>query len=129
MTARLIGLIKNEWSAFDGLLASQDVDPMLLPFDRFLNTVHWWATKEATQESLTRFERRLWMPPKGEAPAPGSPWSPEAETAAFASLAAQVGAVDVAAAAQLRPAAEPVAYDGYDPPADPTPEPRLVTRP
>lgn len=114
---------------FDGLLASQNVDPMLLPFDRFLSAVHWWVTNGATQDSLERFERRLWMPPKGQAPAPGSPWSPEAETAAFAALAAQVGAVDVAAASQLKASRPPPQYDGYEPPDDPTAEPRLVTRP
>lgn len=129
MTARLISLIKNDWSTFDGLLASRNVDPLQLPFDRFLSAIYWWVTKGAPQDALERFERKLWMPPKGVAAAPGSPWSPESETAAFAALAAQVGAVDVSAAAQLRPAAEPAAYDGYEPPDDPTAEPRLVTRP
>lgn len=89
MTARLVALVRRQWAAFDG---SHDYDPLGLPPDRFLNRVYWWATRNAAEQSdIDKFDRQLWRPPAGVAPAPGSPWSPEAETAAFGSLAAAFG--------------------------------------
>lgn len=102
MTLRLVGLVKREWASFDGMLASKNVDPLLLPPDRFLSLVYWWATRNAeNQSAIDKFDRRLWMPPKGQAAPAGSPWSPEAETAAFGSLAAQVGAAQVRQGAKV----------------------------
>lgn len=92
MTQRLVSLVRKEWASFDGLLASRNIDPLAMPPDRMLNLAYWYATRNATdQDQIVKFDRHLWMPPKGVAPAPGSPWSPEAETAAFASLAAALG--------------------------------------
>lgn len=92
MTSRLVGLLAREWSLFDGELASLGLDPLLLPPDRFFNLGYWWAVRNAqSQTDVDKFDRRLWMPPKGKAPEPGSPWSPEAETAAFGELAAAFG--------------------------------------
>lgn len=93
MTSRLIQVVKHDWASFDGLMASQrDTAPLHLPMDRFLNAVYWWAIRNATeQEEIDRFDRQLWRPPVGVVPAAGSPWSPEAETAAFNSLAAAFG--------------------------------------
>lgn len=68
------------------------MDPLDLLPARFCSLVYYWAVRNADEDGKTKFDRRLWMPPKGVAPPPGSPWSPEAETAAFGSLAAQVGA-------------------------------------
>lgn len=92
MTHRLLGLARDDWASLDGQMASLNVDPLLLPPDRFLNLIYWWATHHAEEQAqVDKFDRQLWMPPKGKAAAPGSPWSPEAETAAFSALAAQVG--------------------------------------
>lgn len=91
MTLRLYYLVRSKWALFDGELASRDIDPLYMPFDRFLNLIYWWAVQDADPKEIDKFDRQLWRPPKGEAPAAGSPWSPEAETAAFASLAATFG--------------------------------------
>lgn len=92
MTQRLIAIARKHWATFDGLLASQGLDPMFIPIDRMLNVVYWWATRNATEEAdIDKFDRHLWMPPKGVAPPKGSPWSAEAETAAFANVAAAFG--------------------------------------
>lgn len=92
MTHRLVQLVRTEWATFDGLLASRNVDPLALPPHRFFSTVYWWATRNAGEQAdIDKFNRRLWQPPQGVAAAPGSPWSPEAETAAFKALAAAVG--------------------------------------
>lgn len=96
MTLRLVGLARNEWASFDG---GSVEDPLLLPPDRFLNRVYWWATHEGDRQAIEKFDRKLWRPPRGKAAAPGSPWSPEAETGAFAALAAEVGQSDAAMAA------------------------------
>lgn len=91
MTARLLALAKHHWAKIDG---SRQDDPLLLPPDRFFNLVYFWATKDAyDQKDLDKFERQLWRPPKGVAAAPGSPWSPEAETQAFQAFAAEFNAL------------------------------------
>lgn len=88
MTRRLIEMGHRYWPRIDGsLAASHDTDPMDLPLDRFLNLIYWWLTQEGSEDEVRKFDTRLWQPPKGVAPAPSSPWSPEAETAAFASFA------------------------------------------
>jgi hypothetical protein len=105
VTQRLFGLARREWASFDG---ESVTDPLVLPADRFLNRVYWWAIRNATeQEQISKFDRALWRPPRGKAAAPGSPWSPEAETAAFAALAAQVGQSDAAMAAMRQGQAPP----------------------
>jgi hypothetical protein len=92
VTLRLVGLAKREWAMLDGLMASKDVDPLAMPPDRFFSLVYWWAVKDAAdQAAVDKFDRQLWRPPKGVAAPKGSPWSPEAETAAFASLASAFG--------------------------------------
>lgn len=88
MTERLVRLIRKEWVSFDG---SSPSDPLELPADRFLNKIYWWAIRHAQeQEDLDRFDRHLWIPPKGVRAPAGSPWSAEAETAAFQNLAAAI---------------------------------------
>lgn len=92
MTARLLNAAKARWSAFDGWAAAElsGRDPLDLPMDRFANLVYFWITKDADPDEVPKFDNRLWRPPPGMLPAPGSPWSPENETSAFRSLAAQV---------------------------------------
>lgn len=90
MTLRLWWAIRDpeNWPSFDGWQASQGVDPLhdLSP-DRFFSLVYYYMTRYADESERKKFDARLWVPPKGEAPEPGSPWSPEAEKAAFQGLA------------------------------------------
>lgn len=95
MTARLINLVKQEWASFDG---SSPSDPFEMRPDRFLNKIYWWSIKNATEQSeIDKFNRRLWVPPPGVVPAPGSPWSAEAETASFGDLASAFGTANTSA--------------------------------
>lgn len=90
MTQRLIASITSdeEWPRFDGALASQGVDPLALPIDRFLSLAYWHLVKDVDrfssegQQALRKFEARLWMPPAGVEVTEG-PWSAAAETASF----------------------------------------------
>jgi hypothetical protein len=43
---RLCAFAAVYWEAFDGKLASSAVDPLSLPFDRFLNTIYWFVIDE-----------------------------------------------------------------------------------
>lgn len=90
MTQKLLATIEEHWVTVDGEAALRGIDLMELPFDRFLNAVYHFATREGTVESIRRFDIRLWMPPPGVVPTRG-PWSPEAETSAFKSLKASLG--------------------------------------
>ena len=65
-------------------------DPLALPLDRFLNLVYYWLVREADEKAIRKLDARLWMPPKGVAAPKESPWSAEAETAAFRGFVAQV---------------------------------------
>lgn len=90
MTVRLLILARENWAAFDGEWASRPMDPLDLPIDRFLSLIYWWMIRNAEDEkSIQSFNARLWRPPPGVLPAAGSPWTAEAETAAFRSFAAQ----------------------------------------
>lgn len=54
-----------------------------------LNLIYYWATRNAQDEqTLAKFDRRLWMPPKGEEAPAESPWSAANETNAFKALKA-----------------------------------------
>lgn len=78
--------------AFDGWAAATLAggDPLDLPPDRFFSLIYFWIVREGEQSEIEKFDARLWRPPKGVAPAKGSPWSADAETAAFRGLTAQV---------------------------------------
>ena len=82
MTQRLVHLAAQDWARFDGSLAVLGIDPLQLPPDRFLNAIYYWLVNGHSSDAVDKFNRRLWMPPKGVAPTRG-PWSAEAETAAF----------------------------------------------
>lgn len=92
MTQRLLGSVQAHWTAFDGwsMTVLAGGDPLRLPLDRLLNLIYHWLTDGGDRDEVARFDRRLWMPPKGEAAPKNSPWSAEAETAAFKMFAAEV---------------------------------------
>lgn len=63
-----------------------------LPLDRFCNFIWWLFTHRGSESDKNKFRARLWMPPKGQVVTdPRSPWAPENESKAFASLKAGVG--------------------------------------
>src|SRR3546814_6036105 len=56
-----------------------------------LNLIYYWATRNAQDEAaLAKFDRKLWMPPKGEEAPAESPWSAQNETDAFKAFKAQI---------------------------------------
>lgn len=64
---------------------------MELSIDRMLNLIYFWATRNAQDEqALAKFDRKLWMPPKGEEAPAESPWSAANETSAFKALKASL---------------------------------------
>lgn len=55
--------------------------------------VWWYFTKDVEEAERTKFEARIWIPPKTADPIPAkSPWSAENEMSAFAALKAETGA-------------------------------------
>ena len=89
MTFRLLHLASENWPTLEGWATSRNTDIAELPIDRMLNLIYYWATRNADDEqALAKFDRRLWMPPKGEEPPPESPWSSASETNAFKTLKA-----------------------------------------
>jgi hypothetical protein len=89
---RLIGIAETNWDRLDGDMAAKGVDPMELPFDRFLNLIYAFAVSSFSDEKdLNRFEARLNLPIPGirsKIAETASPWAPERETAALGGLAA-----------------------------------------
>lgn len=64
------------------------VDLRLLPLDRFCNFVWWFMIRNAHEQTeIEKLRIRLWRPPPGQVATRG-PWTPAAETAAFAALKA-----------------------------------------
>lgn len=47
------------WPLFDGWCASQNVDPLELPWDRCLNLVYFFATRNATKEKKQEFDAAM----------------------------------------------------------------------
>jgi hypothetical protein len=90
VTQRLIRLAREHWVTLDGDAALLGLDLLALPFDRFLNAVYRFATKDANPDAVRSFDARLWIPPRGVVPTRG-PWSPEAETNAFLGLKNALG--------------------------------------
>lgn len=82
----------ENWRDIDGFAVSTNMPDLRdLPLDRFCNFVWYWATRNAeTQADVSRFEARLWIPPKGIEAVAG-PWSPESENAALRGLKASLG--------------------------------------
>lgn len=86
---RLLGVAVEHFTMLDGFAVSRGVSFEELPLPRFLNFVYWWATRNAGEEEKTKFDRKLWQPPKGEVGQ--GIWSAESESAAFASLKNALG--------------------------------------
>jgi len=88
---RLLDIAKATWQRFDGWAVERGVDPMALPFDRFLNFIHHYATDGGDEAEIDQFETRLYMPPPSQKRKPVrdySKWSKANEEAAFGGLAA-----------------------------------------
>jgi len=47
------------WPLFDGWCASQNVDPLELPWDRCLNLVYYFATRNASKEKKQEFDAAM----------------------------------------------------------------------
>lgn len=47
------------WPIFDGWCASQNVDPLELPWDRCLNLIYFFATRNATKEKKQEFDAAM----------------------------------------------------------------------
>lgn len=94
MTFRLVATVHKNWAQFDGWAASLNIDPLEIPFPRFMNLAYFWLTGkgEAEKNDVDKIDRRLFMPPKGVAATEG-PWSKEAETASFAAFSAEFQAL------------------------------------
>lgn len=92
MTARLLGLLRENWTVIEGetTLANPAAPDLLeLDIERLLNLAYFWATRHGDEAAIRKFDARLWLPPKGVAPTEG-PWSAAAETTAFKAFAKQV---------------------------------------
>jgi hypothetical protein len=91
VTFRLLHLASENWPTLEGWATSRNTDLIDLPIHRMLNLVYYWATRNAQDEqALAKFDRKLWMPPKGEVPPPESPWSAQNETDAFKAFKQQI---------------------------------------
>ena len=95
---RLLWAARDSWASFDGWAASTlsgaETDPLRLPPDRFFNLIYYWIVRDGEPDEVKKFDQRLWVPPKGVVPPKGSPWSAEAETAAFKSFASAFKATE-----------------------------------
>lgn len=47
------------WPLFDGWAASQSVDPLELPWDRCLNLIYFFATRNASKEKKQEFDAAM----------------------------------------------------------------------
>jgi len=92
VTVRLAEVALSHWGDLDGYAVAHGMpDLRTLPAERFANYVWWFLTRNADENSREKFRLRLWQPPAGEVPPPGSPWSAEAETSAFESMKRTLG--------------------------------------
>lgn len=47
------------WPIFDGWCASQNVEPLELPWDRCLNLIYYFATRNASKEKKLEFDAAM----------------------------------------------------------------------
>jgi len=79
----------DNWNDVAGEAVARGLDDLdEMPLARFVPFMWWWCTHGREQADVERFRARLWRPPRGEAPAPQSPWSAENEARAFQALKA-----------------------------------------
>lgn len=92
MTARLLGILRENWTVIRGereWVGPGAPDLLELAVDVLLDLTYYWATRHGDEAAVRKFNARLWVPPKGVAPTEG-PWSAEAETSSFKAFAKQV---------------------------------------
>jgi hypothetical protein len=87
---RLVFSVGSIWARFDGQMGMRSVDPLEMPFERFLNLVYAWYTEGMDETEIAKFDAKLWMPVKGAEIPKESPWSPENEQKAFSQFKAAV---------------------------------------
>ena len=93
MTVRLVRTAVANWETLDGYAVAHGMgDLRLLDLDRFCNFVWYMLTRNADKKDTDSLRAKIWVPPpKSVAPIPkNSPWSAEAETAAFKAVKAQL---------------------------------------
>ena len=93
MTVRLVRTAVANWETLDGYAAAHGMKPLrLMELERFCNYVWYMMTRNGEKKDNDQLRAKLWVPPpKSEAPIPkNSPWSAEAETAAFRAVKAQL---------------------------------------
>lgn len=90
MIARLGHLAVTDWMSLDGYAVANGIRPEREPLPRYCAFVYHMVTRNGDEKSVTKFDTRLWMPPKGVAPDARSPWSPENETKAFQAVKALI---------------------------------------
>jgi hypothetical protein len=90
----LLDLAEAHWTVFDGWTAKRGVDPMQLPFHRFLSLLYFWVIENADEQEREKFDVKLNMPLPGKPKIAieTGPWSAAAETSALSGLAAATGA-------------------------------------
>lgn len=49
----------QNWPLFDGWCASRNVEPLRLPWQRFLNLVYFWATQGKDKKELREFDSEI----------------------------------------------------------------------
>lgn len=76
--------------SLDGYAVAHGIDPSREPLRRFNAYVYYMVTRNGDEKSIAKFDSKLWMPPKGVAPDPRSPWSPENEMKAFQAVKSMV---------------------------------------
>jgi hypothetical protein len=93
VTVRLVRTAVSNWDTLDGYAVAHNMgDLRLLELERFCNFVWFMMTRFAEKKDVDAMRAKLWVPPpKSKAPIPkNSPWSAEAETAAFRAVKAQL---------------------------------------
>jgi len=93
VTVRLVRTAVGNWETLDGYAVAHGMPDLRdLPLDRFCNFVWYMLTRNSEKKDVDQMRAKLWVPPpKSTAPIPkNSPWSAEAETAAFKAVRAQL---------------------------------------
>jgi hypothetical protein len=81
--------VASRWEEFNGYaIAHGMTDLRRLDAAPFLDFAWYLLTRNGSPESVEKFKRQLWMPPKGVLPDARSPWSAENETKAFQAVKA-----------------------------------------
>jgi hypothetical protein len=93
VTVRLVRTAVANWETLDGYAVAHGMEDLrTLELDRFCNFVWFMMTRHAEKKDADQMRAKLWVPPpKATGPIPrNSPWSAEAETAAFKAVKAQL---------------------------------------